>query len=109
MANLAAARVGTKLTKQAFKLFFGCQEPRGQWDDGECLSCSPKAIIVGSYILYYPGLYNIGFLGQSPRNEVIIGVLFFPLAAALFVSEMLVYNVPSGMHSIAESREETNA
>ena len=26
---------GTKLAKQAFKLFFACQEPRGQWDDGE--------------------------------------------------------------------------
>lgn len=31
----AATALGTKLTKQAFKISFGCQEPRGQWDDGE--------------------------------------------------------------------------
>lgn len=34
-ASLAATARGTKLAKQAFKLFFACQEPRGQWDDGE--------------------------------------------------------------------------
>lgn len=35
-AYLATTRSGaTKLSKQAFKLFFMCQEPRGQWDDGE--------------------------------------------------------------------------
>lgn len=33
-ARLSAGRV-THLTKQAFKMFFRCQEPRGQWDDGE--------------------------------------------------------------------------
>ncbi|CAN0561280.1 unnamed protein product, partial [Ectocarpus sp. 12 AP-2014] len=33
MARNADDARGTKLTKQAFKLFFACQEPRGQWDD----------------------------------------------------------------------------
>lgn len=32
--GLATAARGTTLSKQAFKLFFTCQEPRGRWDDG---------------------------------------------------------------------------
>lgn len=34
LVGTADAR-GIKLAKQAFKLYFSCQEPRGQWDDGE--------------------------------------------------------------------------
>lgn len=34
-AATVADRRGTKLAKQAFKLYFSCQEPRGQWDDGK--------------------------------------------------------------------------
>lgn len=33
--GLVAAARGTTLSKQAFKLFFTCQEPRGKWDDGK--------------------------------------------------------------------------
>ena len=40
-AATVADRRGTKLAKQAFKLYFSCQEPRGQWDDRECGARAP--------------------------------------------------------------------
>lgn len=50
----AATARGTKLAKQAFKLFFACQEPRGQWDDGESVRMFVDYICIGI------GIYVLG-------------------------------------------------